>query len=211
MREQDRVPPSPRRRLLKQALGGTLILVLGPKELAWGAQLVAVRVWPAQDYTRVTLESDTALNATFFAIDRPNRLVIDIEGLELSSQLKELVRKIRNDDPYIAGVRVGQYKPTIARLVIDLKQAIKPQVFGLPPVAAYQHRLVFDLYPGAPIDPRLALQTTPGTASPGAAPPSGPVTTSPQGGPAPRPVRIRRFIRPPPPRHSARPKRRPKR
>src|SRR3990167_3635453 len=97
MREQDRVPPSPRRRLLKQALGGTLILVLGPKELAWGAQLLAVRVWPAQDYTRVTLESDTALNATFFAIDRPNRLVIDIEGLELSSQLKELVRKIRND------------------------------------------------------------------------------------------------------------------
>ena len=187
MREQDRVPPSPRRRLLKQALGGTLILVLGPKELAWGAQLVAVRVWPAQDYTRVTLESDTALNATFFAIDRPNRLVIDIEGLELSSQLKELVRKIRNDDPYIAGVRVGQYKPTIARLVIDLKQAIKPQVFGLPPVAAYQHRLVFDLYPGAPIDPRLALQTTPGTASPGAAPPSGPVTTSPQGGPASSP------------------------
>lgn len=187
MREQDRVTPSPRRRLLKQALGGTLILVLGPKELAWGAQLVAVRVWPAQDYTRVTLESDTALNATFFAIDRPNRLVIDIEGLELSSQLKELVRKIRNDDPYIAGVRVGQYKPTIARLVIDLKQAIKPQVFGLPPVAAYQHRLVFDLHPGAPIDPRLALQAGPGTASAGAAPSSGPASSPPQGGSASSP------------------------
>ncbi|MFN3887903.1 MAG: N-acetylmuramoyl-L-alanine amidase [Aquabacterium sp.] len=187
MREQDRVPPSPRRRLLKQALGGTLILVLGPKELAWGAQLLAVRVWPAQDYTRVTLESDTALNATFFAIDRPNRLVIDIEGLELSSQLKELVRKIRNDDPYIAGVRVGQYKPTIARLVIDLKQAIKPQVFGLPPVAAYQHRLVFDLHPGAPIDPRLALQAGPGTASAGAAPSSGPASSPPQGGSASSP------------------------
>lgn len=108
MREHDPTPSPSRRALLKQAAGGTLIFLLGPNELAWGAELVAVRVWPAQDYTRVTLESDTALNATFFSVDRPNRLVIDIEGLALSSQLKELVRKIRSDDPYIAGVRVGQ-------------------------------------------------------------------------------------------------------
>jgi N-acetylmuramoyl-L-alanine amidase len=152
--------PHGRRQLLKQALGGTLILALGPQELAWGAQLMAVRVWPANDYTRVTLESDTPLNATFFAVDHPNRLVIDIEGLELSPQLKELVRKVRADDPYIAGVRVGQNKPKVVRLVVDLKQTIKPQVFGLPPVAAYQHRLVFDLYPTLALDPKLALQTT---------------------------------------------------
>ena len=135
-----------RRRLLKQALGGVAVLVLGPHELAWGAQLLAVRLWPAADYTRVTLESDIPLNATFFAVDNPHRLVIDIDDLELSPQLRELVRKVRSDDPYIAGVRVGQNRPKVVRLVIDLKQAIKPQVFGLPPVAAYQHRLVFDLY-----------------------------------------------------------------
>lgn len=153
-------PSTSRRQWLTQALGGAALLVLGPTELAWGAQLVAVRLWPADAYTRVTLESDTALNATFFAVDNPNRLVIDIDGLELSPQIKELVRKVRADDPYIAGVRVGQNRPKVVRLVIDLKQAIKPQVFGLAPVAAYQHRLVFDLYPGQPVDPRLALQTT---------------------------------------------------
>ncbi len=147
-----------RRKLLKQALGGTLVLLLGPHELAWGAQLLAVRVWPADDYTRVTLESDTPLNATFFAIENPSRLVIDIEGLELSPQLRDLVRKVRADDPFIAGIRVGQNRPKVARLVIDLKQGIKPQVFGLPPVAAYQHRLVFDLYPTLAPDPKLALQ-----------------------------------------------------
>src|SRR3989344_4378423 len=139
-------PDTSRRQLLK-ALGGTALLVLGPVELAWGAQLVAVRLWPADAYTRVTLESDTALNATFFSVDGPNRLVIDIDGLELSPQIKELVRKVRADDPYIAGVRVGQNRPKVVRLVIDLKQAIKPQVFGLAPVAAYQHRLGFDLFP----------------------------------------------------------------
>jgi N-acetylmuramoyl-L-alanine amidase len=150
-----------RRKVLKQALGGTLVMLLGPKELAWGAQLLAVRIWPAADYTRVTLESDTPLNATFFAVGNPNRLVIDIEGLELSARLRELVSKVRADDPYIGGVRVGQNRPTVARLVLDLKQTIKPQVFGLPPVAAYQHRLVFDLYPTQAADPNLALQSPP--------------------------------------------------
>ena len=157
-----------RRQVLKQALGGTLVLMLGPKELAWGAQLLAVRVWPAADYTRVTLESDIPLNATFFSVPNPTRLVIDIEGLEISPQLRELVSKVRADDPFIAGVRVGQNRPKVARLVLDLKQSIKPQVFGLPPVAAYQHRLVFDLYPTHAPDPKLALQlpampTPPGT------------------------------------------------
>jgi N-acetylmuramoyl-L-alanine amidase len=156
---------SSRRQVLKQALGSTLVLLLGPKELAWGAQLLAVRIWPAADYTRVTLESDIPLNATFFAVNNPTRLVIDIEGLEISPQLKELVSKVQADDPFIAGVRVGQNRPKVARLVLDLKQGIKPQVFGLPPVAAYQHRLVFDLYPTQARDPKLALQLPTGSSS----------------------------------------------
>lgn len=149
---------SSRRKLLQQSLGGAVVLCLGPQQLAWGADLVAVRVWPAEAYTRVTLESDTALNANFFAVEHPNRLVIDIEGLALSPQIKELVSKVRSDDPFIAGVRVGQNKPNVVRLVLDLKQQTKPQVFGLAPVAAYQHRLVFDLYPTLDADPILALQ-----------------------------------------------------
>ena len=150
-------PQSARRRLLQHGLGGVALLVLGPHELAWGAQLLAVRVWPAQDYTRVTLESDVPLNATFFQVDHPDRLVIDIEGLEMNNQLKELVSKVRADDPFIAGVRAGQNRPKVVRVVLDLKQAIEPQVFGLPPVAAYQHRLVFDLHPKHAPDPLLAL------------------------------------------------------
>ena len=175
----ERVPALPRadrRRLLGRMAGSTLLLWLGPKELAFGAELLAVRVWPANDYTRVTLESDTPLNATFFSIPNPNRLVIDIEGLDLSARLKELVSKVRQDDPYIAGVRIGQNRPKVVRLVVDLKQPIKPQVFGLPPVAAYHHRLVFDLYPSIVADPTLALQAPPqaATTPPGSTAASGP-------------------------------------
>ena len=136
---------------------GTLVLALGARHLAHGAAIVAVRVWPAADYTRVTIESDSALEAKHFLAENPPRLVIDVDGLDLIPQLRDLVGQIRADDPFIAGVRVGQYQPRVVRLVIDLKQAIKPQLFALTPVAAYRHRLVFDLYPTQEQDLLLAL------------------------------------------------------
>jgi N-acetylmuramoyl-L-alanine amidase len=136
---------------------GSLALLLQAPQLAFGAEIVAVRVWPAADYTRVTIESDNALAARHSLFDGPDRLVIDIDGLELSPQLKELLGKVKADDPYIAGVRVGQNQPRVVRLVFDLKQATAPQVFTLNPVAAYKHRLVFDLYPSQARDPLLQL------------------------------------------------------
>jgi N-acetylmuramoyl-L-alanine amidase len=145
-----------KRRSALQGLG-SLVLLLGANELAFGASIVAVRVWPAADYTRVTLESDSALSVKHFLAENPNRLVIDIDGLELSPALRELVGKVRSDDPFIGGVRVGQNQPRVVRLVIDLKQATAPQLFTLAPVAAYQHRLVFDLYPTEERDPLLSL------------------------------------------------------
>jgi N-acetylmuramoyl-L-alanine amidase len=144
-----------RRQALAQA--GALVLSLGGAQLAWGAGIVAVRVWPAADYSRMTIESDTALAARHQLVDNPPRLVIDIDALELSPALRDLVGQVRPDDPYIAGVRVGQYQPKVVRLVVDLKQAVAPQQFRLTPVAAYQHRLVFDLYPTEARDPLADL------------------------------------------------------
>ena len=148
-------PSSPRRRVLLQA-GGTLLLSVVPLA-ASAREILAVRVWPAPDYTRVTLENDTDLKAEHFLIPDPPRLVVDIDGLALSSTLKSLVAKIAPNDPYIQQVRVGQNRPNVVRLVFDLKAEIKPQVFTLAPVAGYRHRLVFDLYPAAPVDPIAAL------------------------------------------------------
>jgi N-acetylmuramoyl-L-alanine amidase len=136
---------------------GSLVLTLAVPQLVRGATIVNVRVWPAPDYSRVTLESDTALTAQQTLISNPPRLAVDIEGLVLSPTLKELVAKVQADDPNIAGIRVGQFSPTVVRLVLDLKQAIRPQVFSLKPVGAYQHRLVFDLYPEQEVDPLTAL------------------------------------------------------
>jgi N-acetylmuramoyl-L-alanine amidase len=141
--------------LLQQ--GGVVALWWSAHHAAHGASIVAVRVWPATDYTRVTIESDQALAARHFMTDNPPRLVVDIDQLELSPTLRELVGKVRPDDPYIAGVRVGQNQPRLVRLVVDLKQSVQPQQFTLAPVAAYGHRLVFDLYPLQERDPLLEM------------------------------------------------------
>jgi len=145
---------APRRTFLK---AGSLVLLLGVQEIARGATIMAVRVWPATDYTRVTIESDGRLQTQQLIVGSPPRLAVDIEGIELNPALRDLVGQIKPGDPYINGLRVGQYAPNVVRIVFDLKQPVQPQVFSLAPIAAYRHRLVLDLYPEQPVDPMEAL------------------------------------------------------
>jgi N-acetylmuramoyl-L-alanine amidase len=137
---------------------GSLVLALGTQQIARGATLLAVRIWPAQDYTRVTIESDAELKTRQLPMSAPPRLAIDIDGIDLNPAIKELVAAVQADDPYIAGIRVGAGAAGGGvRLVVDLKQNALPQVFNLPPIAAYQHRLVVDFYPLKAADPLQAL------------------------------------------------------
>ena len=147
-----------RRRHLKttaKALG--FALLLSEFDLAWGAKILGVRVWPSEDYTRITLESDTPLPITQQILTNPDRLVVDVQGLELNPTLKDLVAKVKPNDPYVSQIRVGQFQPGIVRLVFDLKEPIKPQLFTLDPVGEYNYRMVFDLYPSTPLDPLMEL------------------------------------------------------
>jgi N-acetylmuramoyl-L-alanine amidase len=186
------VPAIMKRRDLLQS--GTLVLLLGTAQIARGATILAVRVWPAPDYSRVTIESDGLLNTSQLFVANPPRLAVDIAGIELNPALRELVAKVRADDPNILGIRVGQFAPGVVRLVLDLKQDARPQVFNLLPVAVYRHRLVLDLYPSVVADPLEALiaertREMPAANTTAAVP--GPTTTaavpaSPTTGPAPQ-------------------------
>ena len=119
--------------------------------------MIASRVWPAQEYTRVTFETAKPVRHQFFTVTDPARLVLDLEGVDLDAELKSIVAKVREDDPYIKQVRVAVNRPNVARVLFDLKTAVKPSVFPLAPAGAYRHRLVLDLYPETPRDPLLAL------------------------------------------------------
>jgi N-acetylmuramoyl-L-alanine amidase len=154
-----------RRQVISQGLQsmgslGVLYLLLTESELVQAnnsAKLLGVRIWPSEDYTRITLESDKALPISYQLLTGPDRLVVDIDGLELNPTLKDLVAKVKPNDPYVVQIRVGQFQPTVVRLVFDLKEAVKPQLFTLEPIAEYQYRLIFDLYPTNPPDPLMQL------------------------------------------------------
>jgi len=188
--ERNRAVRCVRRRLIRAA-GGSLVLALAPLHFARGATLLGVRLWPARDYTRVALEHDEPLKFTQFMIREtpPLRLVVDVEGIELTPGFRDLVAKVEPNDPYIGLIRVGQNRPKVVRLVIELKEDVKPQVFALDPVGPYQYRLLLDLYPVNPPDPLMALlreQSTPRDSDFGRVPPAATDRTAAQ---TPRPTR----------------------
>jgi N-acetylmuramoyl-L-alanine amidase len=141
------------------------LIVLGCALAAGSAgaaeRIAAVRVWPAQDYTRITIEADHPIRHELLLVKNPDRLVLDLEDVDFASVQREIADKILPSDPYIGQMRAGRYKPGVVRLVLDLKTEARPQIFMLKPVGEYGHRLVLDVYPLAPVDPLMALLQKP--------------------------------------------------
>ena len=138
-------------------LGFTVALFTGYAAHAADTLVSSTRVWPAPDYTRVTIESQQPIRHKLFNLDNPDRLVLDLEDVALNAAVTDIAGKISAEDPYIKGVRAGRFKPGTIRLVFDLKAKVKPEAFALAPIAGYGHRLVLDIYPLTPPDPLLAF------------------------------------------------------
>ena len=121
------------------------------------ATIASARLWPAQEYTRLILESSSAVPHQMLPMKNPERLVLDLEDIELTSELAQLGQRLQPNDPYIQSIRVARFKPGVVRLVLELKTEVDPQLFALQPVADYGYRVVLDLYPLTPTDPFMAL------------------------------------------------------
>ena len=145
-----------RRDVLKYA-AASLTLAVSRAGATSASSALGVRVWPAEDYTRVTLEYDQPIKFSYLLVKDPYRLVVDLEEVEFNSVLQSLPGKISETDPYIKLIRAGRNRPGVVRLVIELKGEVKPQVFSLAPVGEYGYRLVLDIYPAQPLDPLMAL------------------------------------------------------
>lgn len=151
----------PTRRLFIKGICAACLLSVSRIGFAATAQMVAVRVWPSSTYTRITLESNIALSYRQFTLSSPNRLVIDIDDLQLNSIFRNITSLVQPNDPYIKQLRVAQFDKKTVRLVVELKQTINPNLFALKPIAEFKNRLVIDLYPNVASeedeDPLLAL------------------------------------------------------
>lgn len=142
-------------RKLNPCLFGIALFFLGVCHAVQAANLVsAVRVWPAQDYTRITLEAGTAFTYKMSYMQNPDRVVLDIDNIELNQTIKSLADKVQVSDPYIKQIRSANFQQGV-RLVVDLKAAAKPNAFTLTPTGAYKYRLVLDVYPA--LDPLMAM------------------------------------------------------
>ena len=124
-----------------------LALIVLPITAYSAVTVTATRVWPAADYTRITIEASSEISQKMMMLKDPDRLVLDLDGVDLSPNLKALANQISANDPYIKQVRVANFKPGTVRVVIDLKSEIKPNIFMLQPAGGYNHRLVLDVYP----------------------------------------------------------------
>ena len=146
---------------LQMAVTMFILFIALPPAYAAALNLTAARLWPAEEYTRLTLEAPAPVAYEFMLLKNPQRIVLDLKGVELNAVLEGLAAKVLSTDPYIGKIRVGRFKPGVVRLVLDLKAEVKPNVFAIAPAGEYGHRLVLDLYPAHPADPLLALLTEP--------------------------------------------------
>lgn len=140
-----------RRRLLQATAVSALLAVTRTRGAA-GPVMIAVRIWPSSAYTRVTLESSGPLRYRQFRLNDPERLVVDIEDVQLNQVVKQAAGSVSSTDPYLREVRAGQFTATTLRIVLVLKQQVTPKIFALTPVADFKHRLVVDLYSGLNTD-----------------------------------------------------------
>lgn len=108
----------------------------------WAADINSVRVWRAPDHTRLVFDLSGPVEHKLFALQGPDRLVIDIE----QAQLKAKLAALNLQDSPIKQVRSAARNGKDLRVVLDLSQKIKPRSFVLRKHAGKSDRLVVDLY-----------------------------------------------------------------
>ena len=119
--------------------------------------VAAARLWPAADYTRLTLEAAQPIRHTLLVVRNPDRLVLDLDGVEPGPALDALAARIDAGDPHVRAIRVARNRPGVVRVVLDLKNEARTNVFQLAPVGEYRHRLILDIYPARPADSLMAM------------------------------------------------------
>lgn len=124
-------------------LGFIVFSVTGPVA-AWAAQTTIkdVRVRPSPERTRMVFDVSSPVEHKIFSLENPSRLVIDIEDTRREASLDS----IDLEDTPIRRLRSAQRNGNDLRVVLDLREAVKPRSFVLKPILQYGDRLVIDLY-----------------------------------------------------------------
>jgi len=120
-----------------------LVLLLGLSE-ATARTVKDIRMWTAPDHTRLVLDMDGEVEYRLFRLKDPARVVVDLENTRSRADTEDLDLP----DPVLHAVRTGYPEDGTFRVVMDLKQSVKPKTFQLQPHGPHGHRLVVDLHRG---------------------------------------------------------------
>jgi N-acetylmuramoyl-L-alanine amidase len=101
-----------------------------------------LRIWPSPNTTRLVFDLANIPEYSYFTLNNPQRLVIDIENTPKNFDFKT----VANDSKLIRKVRYSTAKnPRAVRVVIELNKKLEKNIFALPPTEPYGDRLVIDL------------------------------------------------------------------
>lgn len=100
-----------------------------------------IRLWHSPDRTRVVFEVSQSVAYSMFSLDKPRRLVVDIENADLSITLPDL----DTANQHVSAIRFGNNKNNVLRFVFELKKPLRAVDFVLSPNELYGHRLVIDI------------------------------------------------------------------
>ena len=133
------------------AIGFVCLIALSAPAAA--VDVKGIRTWPAPDHTRIVLDVDQPVEYALFVLRDPDRVVIDLRDARL---LKRVPRAL-SGDRLLSRIRAAQRKRSERRgrdgtsndlrVVLDVKQRVRPKSFLLEPNAKYGHRLVIDVHP----------------------------------------------------------------
>ena len=129
-------------RFVFQRVFPILLLTCLSLNQAIAAQIQDVRLWRAPDHTRVVLDLSAPAEHRVMILENPHRIVVDIDRIKLSANFN----KLDLSKSPIVKVRTGIKNKTGLRVVLDVKQAVKPRTFLLKANQQYGDRLVIDLY-----------------------------------------------------------------
>lgn len=101
-----------------------------------------IRMWPAPDNTRLVFDLSGPVEHSLFKLHKPERIVIDLTNSRLQTSLAHLDYA----KSHIKSIRYARRDSNSTRVVLDLKNNVRPKSFVLKPQRGYGHRLVIDLY-----------------------------------------------------------------
>ncbi|WP_370981618.1 N-acetylmuramoyl-L-alanine amidase [Agaribacterium sp. ZY112] len=109
----------------------------------YAATVDGVRLWRSPESTRLVFDLDARADHNIFKLNNPKRLVIDIKRGQFDAKTKDL----KLEGTPVQRMRYGAQNGGDLRIVLDLKEDVKPRSFSLKRVGDKPDRLVVDLYP----------------------------------------------------------------